>query len=115
MDDQQTIEIQRRADALVAVVRCETFDHQSTADLQRELFAVTEEPSTLPVLMDLSSVAFMGSVTLGALVQIASRCRKQKRRVALVGLAPPLRRIMEVTALQNLFEMHDCIDDALQQ
>ena len=69
--------------------------------------------STLPVLLDLSNVTFVPSMTLGALIEIAHRCKSQQRRLVLVGVTPSVQAVFTISALTNFFEFCDCVEDVV--
>lgn len=55
------------------------------------------------VRVDLSSVGFMDSSGLGALMAVHHRLRDCDGRITITGAAPPVRKILEITALDEVF------------
>ena len=55
------------------------------------------------VRVDLSLVGFMDSSGLGALMAVQHRLQACDGRITIVGAAPPVRRILEITALDEVF------------
>jgi len=57
--------------------------------------------------IDLSQVAFMDSSGLAALTKLYKRIRIGRGDVRLCHLRPEMRRIMELTRLDRVFEIYD--------
>ncbi|MEE9295794.1 MAG: STAS domain-containing protein [Phycisphaerae bacterium] len=114
MADQRVLKIEVRERAVVGVVQCTEFDHANTAKLKEEVTQAAAEHPALPFLLELSKVESMPSVALGALLELAGDFKVGGRRMVLVGLAPAILKIMEMTAIQNLFEIQESVDDALK-
>ena len=114
MADQQVLKIEVRKKAVVGVAQCTELHHINTVKLKEEVSQAAAEHPALPFLLELSKVEFMPSVALGALLELARAFKANGRRIVLVGLAPEILKIMEMTAIHNLFEIQDSVDDALK-
>jgi anti-sigma B factor antagonist len=55
------------------------------------------------VRVDLTAVGFMDSSGLGALMAVHHRLRDRDGRITITGAAPPVRKILEITALDEVF------------
>jgi len=55
------------------------------------------------VSVDLSLVGFMDSSGLGALMAVHHRLQESGGGIAIVGAAPSVRKILEITALDEVF------------
>ncbi len=113
MSEQAILQIQENDNAVVATILCSEFDHETTARLRAEIDGVVAPTSTLPVLLDLSNVTFMPSMTLGALIEIANRCKSQQRRLVLVGVTPTIQDVFKLCKLGSFFEIRDCVEDVV--
>ena len=113
MSEQSILQIQENENALVVTIQCSEFDHDTTARLRVEIDGVVTPTSTLPVLLDMSNVTFMPSMTLGALIELANRCKSQQRRLVLVGVTPSVQDVFKISALSNFFEIRDCVEDVV--
>ncbi len=113
MSEQSILQIQENENAIVATIQCTEFDHDTTERLRAEIDGVVAPTSTLPILLDLSNVTFMPSMTLGALIELANRCKTQQRRLVLVGVTPTVQDVFKLTALSNFFEIRDCVEDVV--
>jgi len=113
MSEQSVLQIQENENAVVATIQCSELDHDTTAQLRAEIDGVVAPTSTLPVLLDLSNVTFMPSMTIGALIEIANRCKGQQRRLVLVGVTASVKDVFRISALSNFFEIRDCVEDVV--
>ncbi len=111
MSEQSLLQVQVNENAIVVAIRCSEFDHDTTVRLRAEIDGVVAPTSTLPVVLDLSNVTFMPSVTLGALVELANRCKSQERRLVLVGVTPTVQDVFKLFRLSNFFEFRECVED----
>jgi anti-anti-sigma factor len=62
-------------------------------------------PSDDEIIIDLSDLAFASSADLAMLVKTLQRVEKSGVKVALTGLQPNLRRILEIKQLDRMFPM----------
>ena len=113
MSEQSILQIQENENAVVATIQCSEFDHDTTVRLRAEIDGVVASTSTLPVVLDLSNVTFMPSMTLGALIELANRCKSQQRRLVLVGVTPTIQDVFKLCKLSDFFEIHDRVEDAV--
>ncbi len=113
MSEQSILQLQENENAVVVTIQCSEFDHDTTARFRAKIDGIVAPTSTLPILLDLSVVTFMPSMTLGALIEIANRCKSQQRRLVLVGVNASVRDVFKLTALSNFFEIRDCVEDVV--
>ncbi len=113
MPEQSVLQIQENENAVVATIQCSEFDHDTTTQLRAEIDGVVAPTSTLPVVLDLSNVTFMPSMTLGALIELANRCKSQQRRLVLVGVTSTVQDVFKLCKLNIFFEIRDCVEDAV--
>lgn len=114
MVDQRILNIEILDKAVVATVRCAEFDHDNTIKLHAEVTQAAQMYPTLPLLLEMSAVEFVPSVALGVLLRLAGEFKTGGRRLVLVGLSPEIRKIMEMTAIHNLFEIQRSVDEAMK-
>ena len=74
--------------------------------------ATANRPAYLVV--DLSDVRFMDSTGLSTLVHAMKRARALTGDLRLCGLQQPVRMIFEMTRLDQIFEIFNQVDDAIQ-
>ncbi len=113
MSEQSILQIQENENAVVVTIQCSEFDHDTTVRFRAEIDGVVAPTSTLPVLLDLSNVTFMPSMTLGAMIELANRCKSQQRRLVLVGVTPTVQDVFKLSRLGSFFEIRDCVEDGV--
>lgn len=88
------------------------FDLYREEELRATLVATYDSPK---VIIDFTDVPYIDSSALRALV-VKRNVRKQKgfSPAKLVGLSGGLRRIFKVTALDQIWQMYDTVDQAIQ-
>ncbi len=111
MSEQSILQIQENENAVVATIQCSEFDHDATVRFRAEIDGVVAPTSTLPVVLDVSNVTFMPSMTLGALIELANRCKSQQRRLVLVGVTPTVQDVFNLCKLSSFFEIRECAED----
>jgi anti-anti-sigma factor len=80
------------------------FDLAGVQEFEAELRPLeTDAPDVLVV--DLTGLAFMDSSGLRALVMADQRARKAQRRLAIVPGPPTVRRVFEITALDERLDL----------
>lgn len=97
-----------RADSIAIAGRL-TAAEAST--VRQELLAVLANGDAKLVL-DLSELTFCDSSGLSVLISALKAARGHGGDVALAGLTPPIRALIELTRLQQVFEIYDSADVA---
>lgn len=64
------------------------------------------------IVLDLSSVTFLDSSGLGAVVAVMKFCAPEIK-VELAGLTPIVAKVFRLTRMDNVFKIHETADDAL--
>lgn len=95
-----TISVEQRPDAVVVRVEGDV-DLHSSAQVREAVDALTG--SGLPLYLDLSRVGFLDSSGLGTLVGLQKRANLAHQFVALCGVGSQVRRILRITALEDVF------------
>lgn len=68
---------------------------------------------TNELVVDLSDATFVDSMTLGVLLGAMKRLRARNGHLRVVVTKPDLRRIFEITLLDQVFALYSSLDDAL--
>lgn len=71
------------------------------------------EGGTTKLVLDLEQVTFMDSTGLGVLVGALRRLTERQGSLALVCPQGPVLRVMEVTGLNKVFDIHDSLDTVI--
>jgi anti-sigma B factor antagonist len=93
------------------VVRVEgELDLHTSPQLRDHVLAlIGEDPPS--VALDLSSVGFMDSSSLGMLVTCLKRVRERDGRFVLVGVTGSPMKVLSLTGLDRVFEVAASVDD----
>ena len=82
-------------------------------NVQPFLNAVRREDAPTMIL-DFTGVPFLDSSGLGSLVSACTSCLKAGRRVALTGVNQRVRKVFEITKVEQIFLMFPTLSDALE-
>lgn len=66
------------------------------------------------MILDFSDVPYLDSSGLGSLVSAYTSCAKAGRRVALTGVNSRVRKVFEITKVEQVFLMFPTLTDALE-
>jgi anti-anti-sigma factor len=109
------LSVEKHDQAIVAAVVCRNLDHESTAQLQRELETALAAAPALSLVLDLSAVEFAPSLALGLLVKTHKELTQAGRKCVLVGIQPLLQEVMKITALAKYLQICATTADGLKQ
>lgn len=96
--------------AVVAVLG--ELDVASAPRLRQEMVSLASNGRAL-VVLDLHGVDFLDSTGLGVIVGALKRLRGLGGDLRLVGGAPTVRKVFELTGLDAVLGLHDSIDSAI--
>lgn len=106
------ISVQRPADGLIVVQASGEIDVAGSYAFKGQLLALLdEEPARMVV--DLSSVAYVDTYALSAVVDLAKSCTLKECGLAIVCSEGRMRRALAVTGLDELVATHPSLDEAL--
>lgn len=114
MDSQEFLTVQKIDDTTVAKVQISELTSQMTDRLLDMLRQPLASKQACKLILDLSLVKFMDSVALGTLVVLLRRIKQTEGRLLLVGLGGHCRKVVEVTGLHRVFELHEDLNSALE-
>lgn len=92
-------------DALVVSVSGEV-DLATAEPLREALVAAEAQPAT-GMVIDLQQVGFLDSTGIGELVGVHRRLRKSDRPLALVVPEGPIRKILAITGMDSVLDLHE--------
>jgi len=67
------------------------------------------------LVIDLSATAYLDSAGLGILVGLLKRVKESGVTMAIAGPQPQVKRLFEITRLNQVFSMHEDVTSALQE
>lgn len=71
------------------------------------------EQGHVNLLVDLNAVGFLDSSGLGALVRAMTTSQKEGGQTKLVHAGPQVRKLLEMTKLDSVFEIYDDLESAV--
>ena len=71
------------------------------------------EEGHVNLLIDLSAVGFLDSSGLGALVRALTNAQKEGGQTKLLNAGPQIRKLLQMTKLDSVFEIHEDMEAAL--
>jgi len=104
----------RQGNAWVVSVVHPELDSLTSQQLGAELQELVDQVASDPVVVDLSRVAFLQSIALGALITFRNRLKDRGTRVALAGPIPRIRRALAITRLDAIFNVYQDVPQALE-
>ena len=113
MSETQAVSIERRAEAVCAVICQPRLDDTIAERMQEQVSAAAAQKPALPVILDMSRVEYVPSLGLGALVGLMRRLRQDGHRFVLVGVQHQVRILFSITRLDKLFEFRSNVEEAL--
>lgn len=86
-------------------------DIYTAPKFKEDMLALIEEGAT-ELIIDLSQVTFIDSTALGVLIGGIKRMYAVDGRMALVVSTRPVRKILTITGLDRVFEIHETREEA---
>ena len=71
------------------------------------------EEGRVNLLVDLSRVGFLDSSGLGALVRALTQSQKEGGQTKLLNAGPQVRKLLQMTKLDSVFEIHSDLEAAV--
>jgi anti-sigma B factor antagonist len=88
-------------------------DTLTAPPLEQATGELLAEPGTTVIVVDLTGVTFLASSGLAVLIRAAHRASSRDLRLRLVAAARAVRRPLEVTGSDQLFDMYEDVEGAL--
>lgn len=108
------MEFKTREDGRVTILTVEgdlVIGEAETA-FKRAVTRIIEE-GHIHLLVDLSRVSFLDSSGLGALVRALTTTQKEGGTTKLLGAGPQIKKLLAMTNLLSVFEMHEDLETAV--
>ncbi len=106
------ISAQRNGSVMVIHVDEDRIDASVAIQFKDQFCNLLDETAD-PVVLDLSQVDFLDSSGLGAVVAVRKLIGRD-RKLDLAGLRPAVSKVMVLTRMNTVFEIHATIDDAMR-
>lgn len=88
-------------------------DLANSPALRKQLLGEIRDKRTPKVFLNLSRVRYMDSSGIATLVEGLKAARELGTKLALYGLSPAVREVLELSRLQKIFEIHSNEEQAL--
>jgi anti-anti-sigma factor len=106
-------------------IRRQDYDEVTVVELQGEIDGEVVEPlrnsvteiagnQRTGIVLDMTNVSFMDSQGLELLLWVRDYCRQNKIQLRLAGLDENCRKILEITRLQDEFDCHAELAEAVK-
>lgn len=79
---------------------------------KREIFELIQNCSK-DLILDLSEISFIDSSGLGAIASFKNTALLHKKNIILAGVSFQLNRMLEITGLSQIFEIHPTKEEAM--
>lgn len=109
------IAVESNDKAIIARVTQTELAHAETNQFKSAMRSAIDEGAELPVIVDLSSVEFLSSIALGALVELHLHMKRDGRRFVVIGMRPAITDLVKLSGIDNLLEIQQGLDAALAQ
>jgi len=106
-------EVTSQDDAAIVKLAGEIDMNHSPAMHQALLEVLKSQPRRL--IVDLADVSYMDSSGVGTLVDALRRVHGYGGKMALVAVAPRVLSVLQITKLDQFFEIHSTVQEALAQ
>ena len=88
-------------------------DMHTSPELRNQLRGALEDKAS-PVVVDLTSVAFIDSSGLATLIEALQATAQYGGNLRLCGLSPEVRNLFELSKLTSIFHLCDTRDEAIK-
>ena len=102
----------RYSDGAAVVKLAGEIDMSHSPGVHQALVEILENRPTRLVI-DLTDVSYMDSSGVGILVDALRRVRVSSAKLALVAVAPRVLSVLQITKLDQFFEMYQTVEEAL--
>jgi anti-sigma B factor antagonist len=101
-------------DVVIVRATCESLDEVKVKLLRTAIAAAAEQQPAKPLVLDLAMVNFMPSLSLAALIRLATDFRARQQRLLVAGLQPQVRDVFVLCRLDRLFDLQEDAAAALR-
>lgn len=105
--------VTRRESGLPIVSISGSCTMEQSTRIGEELEPLATDPAVKVLIIDLRDLDFIESSGLGDVIAAYQNCRKRGAELRLVGPAPAIMRVLEITRLDQLFRICDSLESAL--
>ncbi|NOX55300.1 MAG: anti-sigma factor antagonist [Planctomycetes bacterium] len=115
MTETASVTVEQVGDVSVVRLSAKRFDAQSFEVLTRKLYHMIDREGCRKIVLNLQDVEYLFSESVGLLLGLEKRIKRSGCELRLCGLRPTVRQTLEVSQLQDLFEIHEDEAAALKE
>ena len=104
------VTVRRDGPAVIARLALPVPTEADMALLGQKIDQLARETGVTTIAIDLCGVEMLPSLGLGALVQIANKCKARQQKLKLASCGSNLRQTLVLTRLDRFFELVDKLD-----
>jgi len=109
------ISVQYVEDAtIVTFVDEKILEEMDIQALQVSVMSVVEEAERINLILDFCNVQFLSSAVLGLLMRISKKVYEQGGQLKLCNISPRIYEIFKITRLNQIFDIHEDVDRAIE-
>ncbi len=112
MAENNAITVEAKGEFVLVTLGFAHMDDQNAQTMLADVSAAVDGSPLLPVVLDMGPVQTLPSLSIGALVTLSKKFRKEGRRLVLASVGPKVREVLAVCRLDTLFEFCDNVADA---
>jgi len=106
------LETREDGDITILTVTGDLVIGEAESTFKKTVMRLLEE-GRINLLVDLSAVGFLDSSGLGALVRALTQSQKEGGQTKLLNAGPQIRKLLQMTKLDSVFEIHDDMEAAV--
>ena len=106
------LDIQDDGGVTIITVRGDLVIGDAETSFKKAVTRLIEE-GRVNLLVDLSAVGFLDSSGLGALVRALTNTQKEGGQTKLLNAGPQIRKLLQMTKLDSVFEIHEDMERAV--
>jgi anti-sigma B factor antagonist len=106
------LETREDGDITILTVTGDLVIGEAESTFKKTVMQLLEE-GRVNLLVDLSAVGFLDSSGLGALVRALTQSQKEGGQTKLLNAGPQIRKLLQMTKLDSVFEIHDDMEAAV--
>ena len=99
---------------VVTSVDKKLLDFASITELGDELFALVEQGDVTKLVFNFIDVTFLSSLALNKLIRLDKHIKAKRGKLKLCGLCPEVSEVFWITQLNQLFDIKDTLQEALE-
>ncbi len=106
------LKIEKRGDVTVIGLPCIGLDAGNAVEFKKDVAPLLQDSHK--VILDLSSVVFMDSAGLGAILSVLKKVSSDKGELKLSGMGKEIRALFELVRMHRILDVYNDTDQAVR-